>query len=117
MNLKPLEVLNILLFHPTSCFVGVIENLECFSSAPTCCFRVINISSVKGKTKGYLYGANLQPAFFSRMILNCTMFVFPFKCVNQVTFLNPMVTKKPRLQRQKKLFHIQKGESLWLYLR
>lgn len=29
----------------------------------------------------------------------------------EVTFLNPMVTKKPRLQRQKKLFHIQKGKN------
>ncbi|XP_068731739.1 serine/threonine-protein kinase N2-like isoform X2 [Montipora capricornis] len=29
----------------------------------------------------------------------------------EVTFLNPMVTKKPRLQRQKKLFPIQKGKN------
>ncbi|XP_015756303.1 PREDICTED: serine/threonine-protein kinase N2-like isoform X1 [Acropora digitifera] len=29
----------------------------------------------------------------------------------KVTFLNPMVTKKPRLQRQKKLFHVHKGKN------
>lgn len=29
----------------------------------------------------------------------------------EVTFLNPMVTKKPRLQRQKKLFHVHKGKN------
>ncbi|RMX41175.1 hypothetical protein pdam_00019193 [Pocillopora damicornis] len=33
----------------------------------------------------------------------------------KVTFLNPMVTKKPRLQRQKKLFHIQKVYSSYLF--
>ena len=70
---------------------------------------IINLSK---ENQILLYEAILDLGFFSRMIiLNCTMFVFPFKCVNQVTFLNPMVTKKPRLQRQKKLFHIQKGEN------
>ncbi|XP_032240758.2 uncharacterized protein LOC5515202 isoform X1 [Nematostella vectensis] len=29
----------------------------------------------------------------------------------KVTFLNPMVTRKPKLQRQKKLFHIHKGKN------
>ncbi|XP_031561876.1 serine/threonine-protein kinase N2-like isoform X2 [Actinia tenebrosa] len=29
----------------------------------------------------------------------------------EVTFLNPMVTRKPKLQRQKKLFHIHKGKN------
>ena len=79
---------------------------------PTCCFSVINILFVKEKAKAVVWSLNLGLGFSSRMLLNCTMFVFPFKCVNQVTFLNPMVTKKPRLQRQKKLFHIQKGENL-----
>lgn len=53
-------------------------------------------------------------AFSLRMTLTNTMFVFPFKCANQVTFLNPMVTRKPKLERQKKMFRIQKGKNVVL---
>ena len=37
--------------------------------------------------------------------------------LNQVTFVNPMVSRKPKLQRQRKIFKINRGMFCCIYTR